>query len=120
MGQPVVHFEFWSEDPGRASSFYDRVFDWKIREIPEMAYRLVDTDGKGGIGGGIMQPKEGPWPGKLTFYIDVDDIDAYVAKVEAAGGKIVVPKMEVPGVGHMALFADPDNRVIGLWKQTGR
>lgn len=117
MGQPVVHFELWSENPSRAGDFYKTVFGWQIREIPEMAYRLVDTGGSGGINGGIMTPQKGPWPDKLTFYIDVEDIEASLEKVQKAGGNVVVPKMEVPGVGWLALFSDPDERVIGLWKQ---
>ena len=117
MGQPVVHWELWSEDPEKVSEFYKEVFDWEIRHIPEMNYRLVETGGKGGINGGIMKPKAGPWPGKLAFYIDVDDLDLYGDKIKKAGGKIVVDKMEVPGVGQLSLFEDPDGRVMGIWKQ---
>jgi len=117
MGRPVVHWEFWSENPERVSEFYENVFDWSVRHIPEMNYRLVETGGDGGINGGIMTPQKGPWPGNLAFYIDVDDLDAYARKIEAAGGRIVVGKMDVPGVGQLALFEDPDGRVLGMWKQ---
>jgi predicted enzyme related to lactoylglutathione lyase len=107
----------WSEDPGKVSEFYETVFDWKINHLPEMNYRLVETGGEGGIGGGIMTPQKGPWPGNMAFYIDVDDLDAYAEKIRSAGGKIVVDKMEVPGVGYLSLFEDPDGRVLGMWKQ---
>jgi predicted enzyme related to lactoylglutathione lyase len=117
MGRPVVHWEIWSENPERISKFYQRVFDWDIRSIPELNYHLVETGGTGGINGGIMKPQKGPWPGKLAFYIDVDDLDAYAAKIKQAGGKIVVDKMDVPGVGQLSLFEDPDGRVLGMWKQ---
>ena len=117
MGNPVVHWEFWSQEPGKISDFYARVFDWKIQNIPEMDYNLVHTGGTGGIDGGIMKPKEGPWPGKLALYIDVDDLAAYCEKIKAAGGKILVESMDVPGVGAFSLFEDPDGRVLGLWKQ---
>jgi uncharacterized protein len=117
MGRPVVHWEFWSEDPERTSRFYQQVFDWQVRHIPEMNYRLMDTGGAGGINGGIMKPQAGPWPGKMAFYIDVDDIDVYGRRILDEGGKMVVDKVDVPGVGQMALFEDPDGRVMGLWKQ---
>jgi uncharacterized protein len=117
MGQPVVHWEFWSEDPAKISDFYQKVFGWQIRPIPEMNYRLVEPGGKGGINGGIMKPQAGPWPGKMTFYIDVNDLDEFGRKIRNAGGKIVVEKMEVPGVGQFSLFEDPDGRVLGMWKQ---
>ena len=57
------------------------------------------------------------WPGNMALYIDVDDLDAYAEKIRSAGGKIVVDKMEVPGVGYLSLFEDPDGRVLGMWKQ---
>jgi len=117
MGKPVVHWELWSQDPEKVSSFYAKVFDWKIQHIPELNYRLVDTGGAGGINGGIMKPQEGPWPGNMALYIDVDDLAAYRQKITEAGGKIVVPEMEVPGVGYFCLFEDPDGRVLGIWKQ---
>ena len=117
MGKPVVHWEFWSQEPETVSKFYETVFEWKINHIPEMDYRLVDTGGEAGINGGIMKPKDGELPGNMAFYIDVDDIDTYVGKIKEAGGKMIVDKMEVPNVGWFALFKDPDDRVIGIWKQ---
>jgi uncharacterized protein len=117
MGQPVVHWELWSEDPARIGDFYQEVFGWNIRTIPELNYRLVETGGEGGINGGIMKPQRGPWPGKLAFYIDVDDLEQYCRKIQQAGGRIVVEKVDVPGVGQLALFEDPEGRVLGMWKQ---
>ena len=117
MGRPVVHWELWSEDPEKVSDFYAKVFDWNIRHLPDLNYRLVETGGGPGINGGIIKPQQGPWPGVMTFYIDVEDLDEYRAKIEAAGGKIVVHKMEVPGVGSLSLFEDPERRVIGLWQK---
>ena len=116
MGAPIVHFEFWSEDPDRASEFYKQVFDWQIRHIPEIDYHLVDTEG-GGINGGIMKPKQGPWPSNLSLYIQVDDVEAYREKIIQGGGKIITDTMEIPNVGTFALFADPDGRVLGIWKK---
>ena len=115
MGRPVVHWEFWSEDPEGISVFYERVFGWRVRAIPELDYRFVETGGQGGIDGGILQPKAGPWPGKLAFYIDVDDLEAYGAKITEAGGKMLAQGVAVPGVGRLSLFEDPDGRVLGLW-----
>lgn len=117
MPNPVVHFELWSKDPAKAAAFYSRVFGWNIQDIPELRYRFIEPGGAGGIGGGIMQPQEGPWPGNMAFYIDVDDLAAYRDKVVEAGGKIVVEEMEVPGMGSFALFADPEGRVLGIWKR---
>ena len=117
MGKPVVHWELWSKEPAKLSDFYSKVFDWNINHIPEMDYRMVETGGDGGINGGIMAPKQGPWPGNMAFYIDVEDLAPYQDKIKAAGGKIVVEKQDVPGVGTFSLFEDPDGRVLGMWKQ---
>jgi len=47
----------------------------------------------------------------------VDDLDAYGEKIAQAGGKIVLDKTRVPGVGELSLFEDPDGRVVGMWKR---
>ncbi len=117
MGQPVVHWELWSKDPQKVSDFYAKTFGWQIRHMPEMNYHLVETGGQGGINGGIMKPKDGPWPGNMAFYIDVDDLATYCKRITESGGKIIVERMEVPGVGAFALFEDPDGRVLGIWQQ---
>lgn len=117
MGRPVVHWEFWSQDPKNINAFYSKVFDWEARSIPGLDYSLVNTGGEGGINGGVMTPQKGDWPAKLCLYIDVDDLGLYCDKVREAGGKVVVERMEVPGVGFLALFEDPDGRVLGMWQQ---
>ena len=117
MGNPVVHWELWSKDPERVAKFYQEVFDWKVQFVPDLAYRMVDTGGQGGINGGIMQPQQGgPWPGNMAFYIDVGDLEEYRRRVEKAGGKIIVERQEVPGMGSFSLFADPEGRVNGIWQ----
>lgn len=116
MGRPVVHWELMSKEPEKLASFYEKVFDWSVRYMPEFDYRMVDPGGQGGIGGGIVKPqREGPWPGNMLFYIDVDDLAAYREKIVAAGGKIRVEEEEVPGMGAFSLFTDPEGRMMGLW-----
>jgi uncharacterized protein len=117
MGQPVVHFELMSKNPAKVSDFYAGLFGWKIRNIPEINYRVVETGGEGGINGGILKPdREGPWPAQLLFYIAVDDLAAYRKKIVAAGGDIHIEEQEVPGMGWLSLFTDPEGRMMGLWK----
>ena len=62
VGQPVVHWEFWSQDTAKLGEFYQKVFGWEIQAIPDIGYNLVNTGGSGGINGGMMTPKAGPWP----------------------------------------------------------
>ena len=120
MGRPVVHWEFWSEDPDKVSEFYREVFDWDIQHNPEMDYWMADPGGEGGIKGGIMKPKSGPWPGNMAMYLHVEDLDLYTERIKEAGGKILVDKQEIPRVGTLSLFEDPDGRVLGMWKPAPR
>ena len=117
MGNPVVHWELMSKEPEKVADFYSKIFDWKINVMPEMNYRIVDTGGEGGIGGGIVKPeREGPWPGNTLFYIAVDDLGAYRKKIVDAGGIIRVDEQIVPGMGAFSLFTDPEGRMMGLWR----
>jgi predicted enzyme related to lactoylglutathione lyase len=88
--------------------------------VAELDYTLVETGGTGGINGGIMKPKRGPWPAKLALYIDVDDLDAYGKKLKQAGGKIIVERQEVPGVGQFSLFEDPTAGCSGCGSRRNR
>ena len=117
MHNPVVHFEMLSKDPAKLSSFYEKIFGWKVQDMPELNYRIVDTGAQTGINGGIMQPDHPePWPGTTTFYTDVEDLAAYRKKIVDAGGKILIEEQEVPGMGTLSLFTDPEGRMMGLWK----
>jgi uncharacterized protein len=68
----------------------------------------------------MTPPREGPWPGNMSFYIDVDDLAAYRKRITAAGGTIVIEEQEVPGMGAFSLFTDPDGRMVGIWKGTAK
>ena len=70
------------------------------------ARRGADT----GIGGGITAADHA----NVTVYIEVDDLQAYLDRVETLGGKIVQGITTIPGMVTMALFADPEGNVIGL------
>lgn len=115
MGAKVVHFEILGSDADGLHKFYGDLFDWEIQNIPEMGYGLVQPQGDGSIGGGIGKAQDGS-PGHVTFYIEVDDVQAYLDKAESMGGKTVMPVTEIPNMVTFALFADPQGGVIGLVK----
>jgi len=113
MPNPVMHFEVLGKDGSRLQRFYGDLFDWTIDADNPMSYGLVDTGS--GVGGGIGGVPEGQ-PGMVTFYVQVEDIDAALRRAEELGGRTVNPPMEVPGGPTIAHFADPDGNVIGLLK----
>jgi hypothetical protein len=119
----VVHFEIPFDDKERAMKFYNSAFEWQLNDMPEMSYVLAQTAPvdenqqprePGAINGGLFQrPKDAPSP---TIYIDVESIDAALAKVQAAGGKVVTPNTPIPGMGAYARVADTEGNVIGLFE----
>lgn len=118
MGQPVAFFEIVSADADRARAFYTELFGWHAAADPSMGgYALVDTGaGEHSIGGGIG-PSMGPGDTGVKIYMRVDDLDAYLHKAEALGGKRLVPPTDLPGdFGRFAVLADPDGNPVGLWR----
>ncbi len=113
MATKVTHFEILGKDAGKLQDFYGKLFDWKINADNPMNYGLVEAAGDGSIGGGIGPAQEGA-PGHVTFYVEVDNIENYLSKIENMGGKTIVPKTVIPEMVTFALFADPEGSVVGL------
>ncbi len=114
MAAPVTHFEVMAKDGARAQEFYGNLFGWNFKEV-EGGYRLVDTGVKMGINGGVGQVPENT-PAQTMFYVQVEDVQAYLDKAVSLGGRVTVPLQEVPDMVTFAQFADPDGNVIGLVK----
>lgn len=112
---PIVHVEFSAKDRETAGKFYAELFGWQVQQLPEMNYATFDTGE--GVGGGLNPVQENYPAGTISVYIHTDDIDATLAKAEKLGGKTIVPKSEIPGVGWFAFFADPTGNQIGLLTQ---
>jgi uncharacterized protein len=111
MPHPIVHFEIAGKDPQKLQDYYRNLFGWSIEPVEGLDYALVDT-GDGGIGGGIAQA-DAP---TVTFSVEVADLDAYIAKAESLGGKLLMPPTEIPDMVTFALIADPEGNPIGLLK----
>ena len=119
----VVHFEIPADDVARAKEFYSSIFGWQLQDMPEMDYTIVQTTAvdenqmptaPGAINGGLMRRSQDTPSPVLT--IDVESVDQALEQVEAAGGKVVRPRTEIPGMGAFAYFTDPDGNTLGLWE----
>lgn len=110
---PIVHIEFSSRDRAESAKFYGDVFGWEVQDMPEMNYATFDPGKQ--PGGGFNPVSDQVKAGDVTVYIGTDDIDASLAKIEAAGGKTVIPKSEIPDVGWFAFFSDPTGNVVALY-----
>lgn len=129
MGAPVTWFEISTSKSKALRDFYAKIFGWKLQVLDDVGYALVDTQAEHGIGGGIG---EAGGPNQVTFYIEVDDPQAYLDRIEKAGGKTAVPVTEIPnmvpfregarrrrgGPGAFAQFTDPQGNVVGLVKRS--
>jgi predicted enzyme related to lactoylglutathione lyase len=105
-----VHWEVQARDPAAQQRFFAEVFEWKIDANNPMNYGMVAAAGNGSIGGGIGGMSDAP---RATFYVQVPNIDAALAKVESLGGQTVMPRQDM-GMVIMAQFRDPEGNVIGL------
>jgi predicted enzyme related to lactoylglutathione lyase len=111
----VVHFELPADSPERAAAFYSDVFGWKISKWDgPQPYWLITTGDKNeiGIDGGLMQ-RQNPGQG-TTNTVGVASVDEITEKISQRGGKVVVPKMPVPGVGWLAYCQDTEGNTFGV------
>ncbi|WP_292520967.1 VOC family protein [Methanoculleus sp.] len=110
----IVWFNVPAGDTGRARAFYEQVFAWAVKPFPGMeqeGYLEIATEG---IGGEIL-PRAHPGE-PITVFIGVPSIDEYVARVQEAGGRVVIQKRAVPGRGYFAICEDTEQNRLGLWK----
>jgi len=119
----------WSElmtpDPAAATAFYGALFGWTVQTSemggeggeggegagPHHMMKIGDT----AVGGVMGLPPGAPaMPSHWGCYVTVDNVEASVAKCSALGGKTLVPPMDVPGVGRMAVIQDPQGATLSL------
>lgn len=130
----VVHFEIHADDLERAKKFYQDVFGWQMQQMgPEFGDYVLVVTGPGpddiakgsvrmedlGINGGMMKrnapkPAEGMSPMSYVCIVGVDNIDTYIEKARAAGGKEHMPKTDIPNVGIVAYYADTEGNLFGM------
>jgi predicted enzyme related to lactoylglutathione lyase len=117
----IVHFEIPADDVEKLRKFYSLLFGWKIELMPgQVEYYgiwTVPVDEKGmplrpGVNGGLMK-KQNP-EHKAVNYVQVESVDEYMKKIESLGGRIVVPKMEIPGIGWWAQALDPEGNQFAI------
>jgi predicted enzyme related to lactoylglutathione lyase len=120
MGQPVVHFEVIGKDGAALRSFYSDLFGWEIDADNPLNYGIVAREGNvaadgTGIGGGIgVAPED--YPGHVTFYIEVPDVEAALARAESLGGSRMMGPDNVMEQIEIGLFNDPEGHLIGVVK----
>jgi uncharacterized protein len=123
----VVHFEIPADDIERAQKFYKELFGWNIEKAGEMPYWIAKTGEcdenempkeSGFINGGLMErnAEQDPSGVKPVIVIKVEDLTEHLKKIEEAGGKVVMPAMDVGDMGHYARIEDTEGNVVGVWQ----
>ena len=112
----ITHIEFPADDTDRAQAFYKGLFGWDFEGYEAVpGYFLFNTGSIDSAGGAVGQ--RGTATGeKLRIYVTVDSIDAALAKVPGLGGKVTMPKTEIPGQGWYAVVDDSEGSEVGLYE----
>ena len=115
-----VWYELMTADPSAAIEFYTQAVGWRAQDsgMPDMGYTLMMV-GDAPVAGVARTPAELQamrLPPLWSGYIAVDDVDAMEARVLRAGGKVIRPAADIPGVGRFAVVADPQNASFMLFK----
>ena len=120
MGQPVVHFEIIGKDGEKLQRYYSDLFGWKVDASNPMNYGIVAREGNTnpdgvGIAGGIAAGPEG-YEGHVTFYIEVPDVEAALAKAESLGGTLTMGPETIMDSIELGHFTDPEGHLVGVVK----
>lgn len=117
MGNKIEHVEFLSTDLGETDEFFGKVFGWKFQKMDD-SYSLFQISDEGGLPGGGFGVETSGDKQKAIAYVTVDDIEAKLREIEAAGGRTDLGKTKLPeNYGHIALFTDPHGVKWGLYSK---
>ena len=109
--------EYHAKDTEAASKFYTEIFGWNHRsmESEENAYHFFQV-GSHDICGMIPTPEEWKNAPYWNPYIAVKDIEETIGKIEALGGKVRIPAIDIPDGGRVACVEDPQGAVFGVFQ----
>jgi predicted enzyme related to lactoylglutathione lyase len=116
MSNAFVHVELNTTDVDKSKSFYGKLFEWKLEDIPmgDMTYTMIKPGS--GTGGGIMKHPIPGAPSAWLAYVQVDDIHAATKKAKSLGATIMKDVTEIMGAGSFSILLDPTGAALGLWK----
>jgi predicted enzyme related to lactoylglutathione lyase len=117
-------FELPAKDITRAKKFYETIFNVQMQDMGEMmGMKMVgfpSENGNGKASGGLVESQmHQPSTEGAVVYLNANpSIQTVIDRIEAAGGKVVMPKTEIsPEIGQMAFFIDSEGNKVGLHAQ---
>ena len=117
MKNKLVHFAIYIDNMDRAKTFYSNLFGWNYNSYgPEDFLQIKDSDTNDAqLIGALQSRKYSPIAEKINGFecsIEVDDIDAIIKAVTKNGGRIIMPKIEIPHVGWLVKFLDTEKNIV--------
>lgn len=121
-----VWHELMSTDPKQSEGFYQQVAGVKVTLMGDEpdAYRMLLVGGQpvGGMAG--PRPDQEGWPSggpeaHWIAYLGTDDVDAAARKAQELGGEVLLPPVDVPGMGRAAVLRDPQGAAFGVFASAG-
>jgi predicted enzyme related to lactoylglutathione lyase len=108
-------------DAGAAKAFYEALFGWQYEDVPtggDSVYSMCQIDGKNVAGLSTLDPESlaNGVPPLWSSYVKHDEVDAIATKVTEAGGKLMMPPMDVFETGRMLFAFDPSGAAFGVWQ----
>lgn len=116
MPNPFVHVELNTTDVAKAKTFYGKLFDWQLEDMPmgPSTYTMIKVGQ--GTGGGIMKHPVPGAPSAWLAYVEVSDIAAATQKAKSLGANVMKDVTEVMDMGWLSIIIDPTGAALGLWK----
>jgi predicted enzyme related to lactoylglutathione lyase len=114
MPNPFCHIELNTTNLPAAKTFYSKLFNWQLEEVPGANYTFIKV-GEGTGGGMMTHPVPGA-PSAWLSYVMVDDIKASTAKAKSLGATVMKDVTEVMGHGQMSVLIDPTGAALALWQ----
>lgn len=112
VANKIVHAEVVGNDGPALHRFYGELFDWKQNTDLPGGYAMTDpAESNIVLGTGPAPDGSAGW---VTFYVSVSDLDGTLARAEALGGRVVMPRFSPAPDTFLAMVADPEGHVIGL------
>ncbi len=108
--------ELTTSDPAAAAAFYGKLFGWELQDMGDAmgGYKVIKI-GEDAIGGIMGNPPGAPpMPPHWASYVTVADLAATLDRCGSLGGKVLMPGMDIPNVGRMAVIQDPQGAVINV------
>ena len=109
----LKHFAIYSEDMERAKAFYAALFGWKYTSYGPEDFCQINNENN--LIGALQSRDYSPIDQKVIGFecsIEVVDLDQTISKITENGGRIVLPKTEIPGVGWLTKFLDTEGNLV--------